>query len=79
MAQLDQEDLHPRLIIGNRAAATGCEQYRTLRTQGFFTPQKRRLAQVIVVTSATEGEAKPRSAHLGVCHRAVEREARAGD
>lgn len=61
MAQLDQEDLHARLVMATEPQAPGCEQYRTLRTQVFHAAE-RRLAQVIVMTSATAGEGKTSTA-----------------
>jgi capsular exopolysaccharide synthesis family protein len=41
--------------------SSGCENYRTLRTQVFHAAE-RRLAQVIVITSAVEGEGKTSTA-----------------
>lgn len=61
IAQLDKADLHPRLVMATDPQAPGCEQYRTLRTQVFHAAE-RRLAQVIVLTSATEGEGKTSTA-----------------
>jgi len=61
MAQLEKEDLHPRLVMATAPQSPGCEQYRTLRTQVFHAAE-RRLAQVIVITSAMAGEGKTSTA-----------------
>jgi len=50
-------EVHSRLLMLHEPQATGCEQYRTLRTQLFHSAE-RELTQVIVVTSATAGEGK---------------------
>jgi capsular exopolysaccharide synthesis family protein len=50
-------EVHARLLMLHEPRATGCEQYRTLRTQ-LFHAAERELTQVIVVTSATAGEGK---------------------
>ena len=54
---LDETRLHTRLVLFTDPQSTGCEQYRTLRTQVFHTAE-RRLTQVILVTSAVAGEGK---------------------
>jgi capsular exopolysaccharide synthesis family protein len=55
--RLDTTRLHPRLILLTEPQLPGCEQYRTLRTQ-IFHAARRRLTQVIVITSAVAGEGK---------------------
>jgi len=60
-AELDVTRLHPRLVMVTEPQSPGCEQYRTLRTQVFHAAE-RRLAQVIVITSAVAGEGKTSTA-----------------
>lgn len=57
VAELDLSRLHTRLVLFTDPQATGCEQYRTLRTQ-LFHASERQAAQVIVLTSAVAGEGK---------------------
>jgi capsular exopolysaccharide synthesis family protein len=54
---LDESRLHTRLVLFTDPQSTGCEQYRTLRTQVFHASE-RQLTQVILVTSAVAGEGK---------------------
>ena len=54
---LDDTRLHTRLVLFTDPQSTGCEQYRTLRTQVFHAAE-RQLTQVILVTSAVAGEGK---------------------
>lgn len=54
---LDDSRLHTRLVLFSDPQSTGCEQYRTLRTQVFHSAE-RQLTQVILVTSAVAGEGK---------------------
>jgi capsular exopolysaccharide synthesis family protein len=54
---LDDTRLHTRLVLFTDPQSTGCEQYRTLRTQVFHAAE-RHLTQVILVTSAVAGEGK---------------------
>jgi capsular exopolysaccharide synthesis family protein len=61
VAQLDKEDLHPRLIMATDPHSSGGENYRTLRTQ-IFHAAERRPTQIIVITSAVEGEGKTSTA-----------------
>lgn len=57
VAELDFARLHTRLVLFTNPQATGCEQYRTLRTQ-IFHAAERQPTQVIVLTSAIAGEGK---------------------
>ena len=61
VAQLEAADLHPRVIMAGDQQSPGCEQYRTLRTQ-VLQAAEQRLTQVIVITSAVEGEGKTSTA-----------------
>ncbi len=54
---LDETRLHTRLVLFTDPQSTGCEQYRTLRTQVFHAAE-RQLTQVVLVTSAVAGEGK---------------------
>jgi len=54
---LDDTRLHTRLVLFTDPQSTGCEQYRTLRTQVFHAAE-RQLTQIILVTSAVAGEGK---------------------
>lgn len=54
---LDDTRLHTRLVLFTDPQSTGCEQYRTLRTQVFHAAE-RQLTQVILITSAVAGEGK---------------------
>jgi capsular exopolysaccharide synthesis family protein len=54
---LDEARLHTRLVLFTDPQSTGCEQYRTLRTQVFHAAE-RQLTQVLLVTSAVAGEGK---------------------
>ncbi|MBS1807156.1 MAG: CpsD/CapB family tyrosine-protein kinase [Acidobacteria bacterium] len=54
---LDETRLHTRLVLFTDPQSSGCEQYRTLRTQVFHAAEKQ-LTQVILVTSAVAGEGK---------------------
>lgn len=54
---LDDTRLHTRLVLFTDPQSTGCEQYRTLRTQVFHASE-RQLTQIIMVTSAVAGEGK---------------------
>ncbi len=56
-AQVRAADVHPRLMMLHEPHASGCEQYRTLRTE-LFHAAERELTQIIVVTSAIAGEGK---------------------
>ncbi|HEX4951195.1 MAG TPA: CpsD/CapB family tyrosine-protein kinase [Blastocatellia bacterium] len=54
---LDDARLHTRLVLFTDPHSTGCEQYRTLRTQ-IFHAAERQLTQIILLTSAVAGEGK---------------------
>ncbi len=54
---LDDTRLHTRLVLFTDSQSTGCEQYRTLRTQVFHAAE-RQLTQIILLTSAIAGEGK---------------------
>ncbi len=54
---LDDTRLHTRLVLFTDPQSTGCEQYRTLRTQVFHAAE-RQLTQIILLTSAVAGEGK---------------------
>lgn len=54
---LDEARLHTRLVLFTNSQSSGCEQYRTLRTQVFHAAE-RKLTQVILATSAVAGEGK---------------------
>ncbi|MBI1764323.1 MAG: CpsD/CapB family tyrosine-protein kinase [Acidobacteria bacterium] len=56
-AQVRPAQVHPRLMMLHEPHATGCEQYRTLRTE-LFHAAERELTQIIVVTSSIAGEGK---------------------
>lgn len=57
IAQARPGEIHRHLMMLHEPHASGCEQYRTLRTQ-LFHAAERELTQVIVVTSAIAGEGK---------------------
>jgi protein-tyrosine kinase len=57
VAQVRLGEVHPRIMMLHEPQATGCEQYRMLRTQ-LFHAAERKLTQVIVLTSAIAGEGK---------------------
>ena len=56
-AQVRPSEVHPRLMMLHEPHASGCEQYRTLRTE-LFHAAERELTQIILVTSAIAGEGK---------------------
>lgn len=56
-AQIRAAEVHPRLMMLHEPHASGCEQYRTLRTE-LFHAAERELTQIIVVTSSIAGEGK---------------------
>ncbi len=56
-AQVRASAVHPRLLMWHEPHASGCEQYRTLRTE-LFHAAERDLTQIVVVTSAIAGEGK---------------------
>jgi protein-tyrosine kinase len=61
VAPLEAARLHPRLVMFTEPRSSGCEHYRTLRTQVFHAAA-RKLTQVIVLTSAVSGEGKTATA-----------------
>lgn len=56
-AQIRAAEVHPRLMMLHEPHASGCEQYRTLRTE-LFHAAERELTQIIVITSSIAGEGK---------------------
>jgi protein-tyrosine kinase len=56
-AQIHAAEVHPRLMMFHEPNASGCEQYRTLRTE-LFHAAERELTQIIVITSSIAGEGK---------------------
>ncbi len=56
-AQVRATEVHPRLMMLHEPHASGCEQYRTLRTE-LFHAAERELTQIIVITSSIAGEGK---------------------